>query len=188
MITPILFFTSTLFLWNALYFFKVNSKIHRLSALVLFTASSVYLGMGILSFIEPGIGLRPLRYIDWIITVPIMLYQMVWLSDNSSWKSLPYPSITSLFMLACGYLGEVGSVDKLYAGIFGTFFAIFTFLPLLNQIDQRTNRIYFMTMVGWLFYPLVYFISDSITIISLYSVVDIVVKLGFAHYLYKKLA
>ena len=90
-------------------------------------------------------------------------------------------------MLACGFVGELGVLDKTFMGVIGTIFALFTFLPLFNQIDKRTNKIYYLIMVGWLFYPIVYFVSDTINIIILYSIVDSTVKIGFAEYLYKKL-
>lgn len=90
-------------------------------------------------------------------------------------------------MLIFGFAGEVGIIDKLFAGIIGTICALFTFLPLFNQIDVRTNKIYYIIMLGWLFYPAVYFLPDSINLIIGYSIVDLVVKIGFAEYLYKKL-
>lgn len=90
-------------------------------------------------------------------------------------------------MLGFGFVGEAGLFDRGLAGILGTLCALFTFLPLFNQIDRRTNKIYYLIMTGWLFYPIVYFLSDSMNLIIGYSIVDLVVKIGFAQYLYRKL-
>ena len=187
--SSVLFLTAALFLLGGAFYAPVNSPTHKQSSLILLTAAIVYGIMGAEYTQNPEINLRVYRYMDWVITVPLMVYQMISLSSGGYKKfNLIYCIFTSILMLAFGFLGEASYIAKNMAGIVGIVFALFTFLPLFNQIDARTNKIYYILMGGWLFYPIVYFITDNIGIIYLYSIVDLVVKLGFAHYLYKKIA
>lgn len=183
----ILLITSLLFLICGVRFLSTSSKLHKQSGLILSTAGLVYLIMSILYFMDTDTNLRTWRYIDWFITVPMMVNQMMSLSYNKGTYNLTYCIITSILMLGFGFVGEAGLFDRSIAGILGTLCALFTFLPLFNQIDRRTNRIYYLIMTGWLFYPIVYFLSDSMNLIIGYSIVDLVVKIGFAQYLYRKL-
>ena len=187
MITSLLLGTSVLFLAAAIRFMLTGSPIHKQSALILFIAGSVYILMSILYGTNTETNLRLFRYLDWSLTVPLMVNQMMLLSSNKGTYNLAYCIFTSVLMLVFGFLGESGLLPKVFAGVVGTLFALFTFLPLFNQIDKRTNKIYYLLMVGWLFYPIVYFLSDSLNIIIMYSVVDLVVKIGFASYLYRKI-
>lgn len=187
MITSVLLISSILFFTFAVRFRSYDSKLHNQSALILGIAGVVYLIMTIVNIHFPDVNLRPFRYLDWFITVPLMVRQMIGLATIKGTYDLTYSIITSVLMLVCGVAGELGILDKVFMGIVGLAFAIQTFLPLFNQIDRRTNRIYYILMIGWLFYPIVYFASDSINLISMYSVVDLTVKIGFANYLYAKL-
>ena len=182
-----LLITSLLFSIFGTKFLSTSSKLHKQSGLILSIASIAYFIMSVVSILEHDVNLRVWRYIDWFITVPLMLNQMISLSYNKSTYNLLYCIFTSILMLIFGLAGEVGIIDKLFAGIIGTICALFTFLPLFNQIDVRTNKIYYIIMLGWLFYPAVYFLPDSVNLIIGYSIVDLVVKIGFAEYLYKKL-
>lgn len=189
MVTCTLFITAMLFMAGGAFFAPINSPLHKQSSLILLVAAIVYGIMGAEYYFNPNINLRIYRYMDWAITVPLMVNQMISLSSGSSKKfNLFYCIFTSILMLGFGFLGEASYIPKNLAGIVGIACALFTFLPLFNQIDARTNKIYYILMVGWLFYPIVYFITDTTSIVYLYSVVDLVVKMGFAHYLYKKIA
>ena len=187
MITSVLLVNSILFISAAIRYALTGSKLHKQSALILTIAGSVYFLMSILYGTNTETNLRLFRYMDWFLTVPLMVNQMISLSSFKGTYNLLYCVITSVLMLACGFVGELGVLDKTFMGVIGTIFALFTFLPLFNQIDKRTNKIYYFIMTGWLFYPIVYFVSDTINIIILYSIVDLIVKIGFAEYLYKKL-
>ena len=179
--------TSFLFILTAFRYLSEKSRIHKQSSLILGVAGIMYLIMAVVYNLDTSVNLRLYRYIDWFITVPIMVYQMDSLSSHESRYTLIYPELTSILMLGCGFLGESLLIDKTIAGICGVFLALFTFLPLFNQIDVRTNKIYYVLMIGWLFYPIVYFIPETFNIIILYSLVDLIVKIGFAGYLYKKI-
>lgn len=186
MIALSLIIPSIIFIISGVWLLGKNSKVHNYSAAVLLTAGVVYSFMSFLYVGDSNTNLRPLRYLDWVITVPIMVYQMSRLANNSI--NVFYIMLTSLLMLATGYLGEIGIMNKIFAAFIGTVFAVFTFLPLLGNIDYRINRIFYLTMVGWVFYPLVYLINDTTAIIYMFSIVDLSVKLGLSLYLYRKIA
>ena len=187
--TCVLLITAVLFMAGGSFYAPINSPIHKQSSLILLVAAIVYGIMGIEYSNDPDINLRIYRYLDWSITVPLMVYQMITLSSGKYKNfNLIYCVFTSILMLGFGFLGEASYIPKNLAGIISIAFALFTFLPLFNQIDARTNKIYYTLMVGWLFYPIVYFVTDTANVIYLYSIVDLVVKMGFAHYLYKKIA
>lgn len=187
MITSILLGTSILFLASAVRYVLTGSKLHKQSALILTIAGSVYFLMSILYGTDTDTNLRVFRYADWFLTVPLMVNQMIGLSSHKGAYNLFYCVLTSILMLGCGFVGELEILPKIFMGVIGTIFALFTFLPLFNQIDKRTNKIYYLIMIGWLFYPIVYFMPDTVNLILAYSIVDIVVKIGFAEYLHKKL-
>lgn len=187
MIPSLLLITSLLFFGLGIRFTLTSSKLHKQSGLILSIAGSVYFIMYYLYTNDSDTNLRTWRYIDWFITVPLMVRQMISLSYNKGTYNLVYCILTSILMLGFGFVGEYGLLDKTISGVLGTLCALFTFLPLFNQIDRRTNQIYYLIMMGWLFYPIVYFLPDSTNLIISYSIVDLVVKIGFAQYLYKKL-
>ena len=186
MILLSLIIPALLFLGGGFYFSKQNSKMHNLSAMVLTIAGVVYTLMAYIYFENPDVNLRQLRYIDWAFTVPIMLYQISIIA-NSTKSNTIYTIICALVMLSIGFLGEIGGVDKMTATFLGILCALFIFVPLLNNIDYRINEILYLTLIGWLFYPIVYMFADTAAIIYSFSIVDLSVKLGLSYYLYKKL-
>lgn len=181
LIIPALLFISTGF-----YLSKQCSKMHNLSSAVLITAGAVYGLMAYTYHIDPSINLRQLRYIDWVITVPIMLYQISIIAKATRFNTI-YNVACALVMLACGFLGEIGEIDKTMAAAIGTGCALFIFIPLLTNLDYRVNEILYLTLIGWLFYPVVYMFADTAAIIYSFSIVDLSVKLGLSYFIYKKL-
>ncbi len=147
-----------------------------------------------------GTGVFPteFRYIDWFLTVPLMLAQfplhlgmgrrgrmfMVWLIG------------CSLLMLAAGYLGEINADDPtLHLGLWlvGCGFGVAIFVPLVialrampattpPDVARTVRAMTVLVLVGWAVYPLGYlqpalgFSPDMRELI--YNVADLVNKVG----------
>ena len=91
-----------------------------------------------------------------------------------------------LGMLLFGFLGEVSIISKLIGGFIGTIFSIYTFVSLANGIKKDKLNFYIGVLTLWMFYPIVYFTTDSLLTIILYSIVDLTAKLGVAIYIHTK--
>lgn len=182
-----LLITALAFLSAGFFLAQQNSKMHSISAAILTTAGSVYGVMAYSHYIDPDVALRPLRYLDWFITVPMMIYQ-IGLITKASKFNLIYNTICAIVMLGIGLLGELGEIDKTLAVALGTFCVLSIFIPLLTNLDYRVNEIVYLTLIGWLFYPIVYMFADTTAIIYTFSVVDLSVKLGLSYNIYKKIS
>lgn len=193
MISNILFLTSILFLGGALYF-GYNSKTSlqsRLSGVILFIAGLSYMWMSYIFGLESTTNLRTWRYLDWMFTVPILIYQMyTFLKVKYKTFGTLVASISCMLgMLLFGFLGEVSIIPKIFGGMIGTMFSIYTFVSLANGIKKEQIKFYIGVLTLWMFYPVVYFATDSLLTIALYSIVDLMSKLGVAihiHTEYKK--
>ena len=186
----VLLITSLIFLISSGFFFsRFNSSLHsKLSSVILIIAGFTYLWMSQLNYHEEFYNLRLWRYIDWFLTVPLMIYQMFHLLDlRTRTKSVLIGSlICMIMMLSCGVLGESGITPKLISGVVGIGFALYTFTTMVNSITKPYYRFFTSVLILWLFYPVVYFIEDSFITILLYSIVDLTSKLGGAIYIESK--
>lgn len=190
MIEIILLMAAVLFLGGAT-FFALESKEHlqsKLSAIILTIAGGSYLWMSHLYGLDSEVNLRVWRYLDWLFTVPILIYQMYLYLDNKGKKasSLVISILCMLGMLAFGFTGEAGIIPKFFGGFLGTMFAIYTFVALSNGISGEKTKFYASVLGLWMFYPVVYFFTDNILTIGLYALVDLTAKLGMAVYIYGK--
>lgn len=190
MISNILFSTSILFLGGALYF-GYNSKTSlqsRLSGVILFIAGLSYMWMSYIFGLDSTTNLRTWRYLDWTITVPILIYQMyTFLKVKYRTLGTLATSISCMLgMLLFGFLGEVSIIPKIFGGMIGTMFSIYTFVSLANGIKKEQIKFYIGVLTLWMFYPVVYFATDSLLTIALYSIVDLMAKLGVAIYIHTK--
>lgn len=190
MINDILLITSSIFLTGAAFFgYKSKNSIQeRLSSVILLIAGSSYMFMHYLYGIDPEINLRTWRYLDWLFTVPILIYQMYLYLDNRgrTIKTLIWSITCMLGMLGFGFLGEAAIISKVLGGLLGTMFSIYTFVALSNGIGKNKVKFYLSILGLWMFYPVVYFFTDSILTIILYSLVDLSAKLGVAAYIYTR--
>ena len=75
MITSVLLVNSILFISAAIRYALTGSKLHKQSALILTIAGSVYFLMSILYGTNTETNLRLFRYMDWFLTVPLMVNQ-----------------------------------------------------------------------------------------------------------------
>ena len=113
------------------------------------------------------------RYTDWAITTPIMLLVLVLaLLYNSKGGKLKFSSfILILFfnygMLASGYLGEQGIIDKVPANLIGfLFFASLYYFIYSNYLKNKynfDNMILYLSFVFlWALYGVLYFQDDVV--------------------------
>ena len=190
MISDILFTTSLLFLGGGLYFGynSLNSLQSKLSAIILLIAGVSYMLMSHLFGIDDTTNLRTWRYLAWTFTVPILIYQMyTFLKVRYKTLGTLFTSISCMLgMLLFGFLGEASIISKLIGGFIGTIFSIYTFVSLANGIKKDKLNFYIGVLTLWMFYPIVYFTTDSLLTIILYSIVDLTAKLGVAIYIHTK--
>ena len=190
MVSEILLSTSLLFLGGGLYFGynSLNSLQSKLSAMILFIAGLTYMYMSYIFGLDDSTNLRVWRYMDWVFTVPILIYQMyTFLKPKFKKIGTLLMSISCMLgMLLFGFLGEASVVPKLFGGLIGTMFSIYTFVSLANGIKKENLNFYIGVLTLWMFYPIVYFMTDSLLTIVLYSIVDLIAKLGVAIYIHTK--
>ena len=190
MVSEILFSTSLLFLGGGLYFGynSFNSLQSKLSAMILLIAGLTYMYMSHIFGLDDTTNLRTWRYMDWTFTVPILIYQMyTFLKPKFRKIGTLLMSISCMLgMLLFGFLGEASIIPKLFGGLIGTMFSIYTFVSLANGIKKEQLNFYIGVLTLWMFYPIVYFMTDSLLTIVLYSIVDLTAKLGVAVYIHTK--
>lgn len=190
MINTILLLTSLAFLAGSGYFgLKAKESLQaKLSAIILLIAGSTYTLMNYLYGIDNETNLRIWRYLDWLFTVPILIYQLYLYLDNKgkNIKTLIWSIVCMLGMLAFGFLGESGLISKIAGGLLGTMFSIYTFVALSNGIGKTKIKFYLSILGLWMFYPIVYFFTDSLLTIAMYSLVDLSAKLGVAVYIHTR--
>ena len=190
MVSEILFSTSLLFLGGGLYFGynSFNSLQSKLSAMILLIAGLTYMYMSHIIGLDDTTNLRTWRYMDWTFTIPILIYQMyTFLKPKFRKIGTLLMSISCMLgMLLFGFLGETFIIPKLFGGLIGTMFSIYTFVSLANGIKKEQLNFYIGVLTLWMFYPIVYFMTDSLLTIVLYSIVDLTAKLGVAIYIHTK--
>jgi bacteriorhodopsin len=155
---------------------------------------------------ETGIGSTPLvyRYIDWLITVPLLMVEFYLIlraitnvSGGVFWRLM----IGTFVMLAAGYLGEVNEsyvVLGFVVGMAGWAYILYEiFLGEAGQVasEQAPESVQsaFSTMrwivsVGWAIYPIGYFMGyfvydnpadGSAALNIIYNLADVINKIAF---------
>lgn len=129
------------------------------------------------------------RYVDWMITTPIMLLVLVLALQYNSKKDgivfLDY-LIILLFnygMLGTGYLGELNILDKLTANIigfiyFGLLYGFIYYKYLLktkNGNNYNNKLLYLSFFILWALYGVFYLMKDSIKNTG-YNILDLFSK------------
>jgi bacteriorhodopsin len=99
-------------------------------------------------------------------------------------------------MLGFGLLGEIGFKEnwlfvnegqlfdlrlnefKIICGMIATGFMSQLFIRLSGNLDQTKVKLFTRVLLLWCFYPIVYFMSESLLTLVLFSVVDLMAKVG----------
>ncbi|MDC1234443.1 bacteriorhodopsin-like, partial [Cyclobacteriaceae bacterium] len=158
---------------------------------------------------ETGTSPTEFRYIDWILTVPLMCVEFYLILKafgakmDLLWKMIAY----SLWMLIFGYLGETvyrdssaiwGAISTL--GYVGIFYEVwFGSAKKLSQgsndphLQKAFNTLAWFILVGWAIYPIGYMaipgglLSGVLPLESLdiiYNIGDAINKIGFGLVIY----
>ncbi|NBU34039.1 hypothetical protein EB118_07225 [bacterium] len=143
-----------------------------------------------------------MRYFDWMITTPTMLFTMavyfrylhIGNFSLSEFASQEKSKLTTLvicnaFMLLFGYLGENGSIDKATSMVFGTasFLAAFSTLYTYAKRSTKARQLWRFVFVIWALYG-VAALFDPITKNNAYNILDLFSKNFFGLYIYNEIS
>jgi len=136
---------------------------------------------------------QQLRYFDWLITTPLLLYTFWKLAELEGYEgSFFLLFVMDIIMIITGMIAEIFVKDKLkkyylftigtvaYGIIFWKVIEIMNFFKSKNQ-DKKKNLGWFF-IFGWLIYPLAFFLNDEAKFIA-YSFGDFINKGIYSIYL-----
>lgn len=173
------------------------------SGLVTLVAASHYFYMRDV-WVTTGDSPTVFRYIDWIITVPLLMVEFYLILSAITkvpsgvfWRLM----IGTLVMLVGGYLGEAGKLNVWVGftiGMLGWFFIIWEIFGgeagKINadsappSVQVAFNLMRWIVVVGWAIYPIGYFLGyltggspkDSMVLLNVtYNLADVVNKIAF---------
>ena len=147
-----------------------------------------------------------LRYIDWLITVPLQIVEfyvilaaMTAVASSLFWRLL----IASIIMLVFGYMGETGAMDQVLAfaiGMAGWLYIIYeVFAGEASKASASSgnaagqtafNALRLIVTVGWAIYPIGYAVGyfgggvDAGALNLIYNLADFVNKIAFGMAIY----
>jgi len=141
------------------------------------------------------------RYIDWLITVPLLMIEfyiilkaVTAVSGGIFWRLL----IGSLVMLVGGYLGEAGYINATLGFVIGMVGWIYILYEIFageaskvsaeqapESVKSAFNTMRWIVTIGWAIYPIGYFMgymsgavdADALNII--YNLADVLNKIAF---------
>ncbi len=151
-----------------------------------------------------------IRYIDWILTVPLMCVEFYLLLKvaGATTKHLRDLIVLSLIMLVTGYVGEAGMGDAALWGLFSglAYFAIVYMIKYGDlaklaksaggSVEKAHNTLFWFVFVGWAIYPLGYMIGTAdgqwysfmanvgLDMNVVYNIGDAINKIGFGLVVY----
>ncbi|MEK9726985.1 MAG: bacteriorhodopsin [Candidatus Margulisiibacteriota bacterium] len=209
-LTGFSFFLSAMALFAATLFFvmergSVNGKWKlSLSVATLITgiATVHYFYMKNVWLIS-GTSPTEIRYIDWILTVPLMCieFYLILKALGHVSRMVLYRLITySIGMLAFGYIGETLIMEPMMAFTIGMIFWVLIILEIFKgdaaramETSQHDNlkkafkKLRLFVLIGWAIYPIGYYlgVSGSADLLNAaYNIADIVNKIGFSLVIY----
>jgi bacteriorhodopsin len=173
------------------------------SGLVTLVAASHYFYMREV-WVSTGDSPTVFRYIDWIITVPLLMVEFYLILSAITkvpsgvfWRLM----IGTLVMLVGGYLGEAGKINVWLGftiGMLGWFYILWEiFFGEAGKINAASappsvqvafNLMRWIVVVGWAIYPIGYFLGyltgaspkDSMVLLNVtYNLADVVNKIAF---------
>ena len=141
------------------------------------------------------------RYIDWLITVPLLMVEFYIIlravgsaSGGIFWRLM----IGTLVMLVGGYMGEAGYINEwagFIVGMAGWAYILYEVFAgeagkmaadkAPASVQQAFSTMRWIVTIGWAIYPLGYFFgyltggADAVTLNVIYNVADVVNKIAF---------
>jgi sensory rhodopsin len=116
-----------------------------------------------------------IRYIDWILTVPLMCveFYLILKVAGATTTLLRNLIVLSLVMLVTGYVGEAGMGNAAFWGLLSglAYFAIVYIIKYGEAaklaksaggaVEKAHNTLFWFVLVGWAIYPLGYMIGTA---------------------------
>ena len=136
-----------------------------------------------------------LRYVDWVLTVPLMFVEIIAITSVGAVATKKFRDwgLASLVMIGAGYFGEISEASSTNYWI-GFVLAMAAYSYLMFQLQNegegmsgdelvQFNKIKNLIFIGWIIYPLGYISPVLGTDLGalrelLYNVADIVNKVG----------
>ena len=193
-------------LMGAVFFFMERSTVNKewqISLTVMSRMFSCFLALHVYENWICNIGESPteLRYVDWLITVPLQIVEFYLIvaavsavSLSVFWKLLA----GSLVMLIGGYMGESGHLDATVGFVIGMVGWVYVIWLIWagdaaqaangaknENLAMAFNGIKWIVTVGWIIYPIGYVMgymvegADVSGLNSLYNLADVVNKFLF---------
>ena len=180
------------------------------SGLITFIAAVHYMYMRDAAMAGDAMNITAFRYVDWILTVPLMCVEFyLILKVAGAKKSLMWRLIfLSVIMLVTGYMGEMGTDAVLWGTISGlAYFAIVYEIWLGGAAKLAKEAggdvlaahkiLCWFVFVGWAIYPVGYmagtagwygaageFFGMNLDMDVLYNIADAINKIGFGLVIY----
>lgn len=169
---------------------------HRyIAGVICFIASVAYLtmalGYGYTVRCCDGRSFYYARYIDWTITTPLLLWEVLDVSNMIA-PHRHFIYFLDLLMIIAGLIGSLicGGEKWIFFG-----FSMLCFIPILFQLcavnrkfnhmsNQVLQQAVYLIVISWFFYPIVWILAEGTSTISanaeaiLYTVLDIIAKSG----------
>lgn len=116
----------------------------------------------------------PLRYLDWVMTTPLLLIELCILIGIENWTLIVPILILNLFVFVFGWFGETQRVPR----PIGCFLAFIPFLILFFLLYRFGNASGFLPFffVVWTLYGLTYLIPTERVRNFSYNILDVVSK------------
>ena len=145
------------------------------------------------------------RYIDWVITTPIMLISTVmffeyskyieenkkevltfwdFLKDNS--KIIYKIVILNFLMLVFGFLGEINMLPKYFSIPVGFIFFIWNFYIIYDEFgknNEKTKKLFYILFIVWGSYGIGAMLNNQPKNLS-YNILDIIAKNFYGFFLF----
>ncbi len=153
-----------------------------------------------------------IRYIDWILTVPLMCveFYLILKVAGATTKHLSYLIWLSLGMLVTGYFGEVGAAGisaQLWGFLSGACYFAIAYMIYFGElgklaksaggaVEKAHKGLTLFVLIGWAIYPIGYMIGTgdgqwysfmqaiSIDMDVVYNIGDAINKIGFGLVVY----
>jgi len=170
----------------------ILNQILLLETIVQFIEFSFYIWL-VFNFSKIKVNVSLIRYLDWFITTPTMLFSIISFfiyqnvkPESLSLKNIFYDNINILtwifglnaFMLILGFLGEIKLIKKYLAtilgffGLIGAYYLIYTNFVGDNLIN---NYLFWFNFILWSLYGFAYMLSFKNKNIF-YNILDIFAK------------
>lgn len=177
---------------------KILQEVLVLETVVQFIEFSFYVWL-VYNFNNIKIDISVLRYYDWFLTTPTMLFALICFmvyfhkktQPNSSTEEMSLVNIyhenssvidkilvSNALMLVLGYLGELNIISKVNGFMWGTFFLLYAFYYLYVTFvqNQSINKyLFWFNFILWSGYGIAYLLSHE-NKNNMYNILDVFAK------------